>query len=308
MRLNLKRLQLPWPKTFSIAVTAAALFLFAAGSGFGMGPVNFVPTPPGHGVSPKKSMVEARFGYIWGANEIRLRDGDNANLPPSNRWVACDGLLFGVQGETFVMKDLAVRAQGWINVPMQIRSNFNVDRIAGSWDTLGQYVAADLAAIYHFGLGGMPYSAGLVAGYRYNNFDYQSKTVGQPAGTSEDHFHVHIPYLGVYYANSAIVGSVVRLDILASPFALTRLDAQRRRQGIVTNIEGHSITGAWFESYFQWSWPVSRNALVGVFANYNFLLLSGGATEVQARQGSTRFSLDSRNHLFMTGLSATYTF
>jgi len=306
MPLNLK---VTWPKTFGPVFIAALLLLLTAGPSLGGGPVNFSAPPLGYGhVAKKKSMVEGRFGYLWGSNEIRLRDGDNGNLFPSNRQVALDGLLFALQGETFILEDLAVRVQGWINVPWQIRSYSNVDQSARSWDTWGQYVAGDLAAIYHFGLGGMPYAAGLVAGYRYNNFDYQSKTVGQPAGTSEDHFHIHIPYLGVYYANSAMIGSVVRLDILASPFALTRFDAQRRGQGSVTNIEGHSITGVWFESYFQWSWPVSRNALVGAFAHYNYLQLSGGATEVRAQRGSTRFSLDSRHNLFMTGITATYTF
>ncbi|MBI4963957.1 MAG: hypothetical protein HY913_11830 [Desulfomonile tiedjei] len=298
-----------WSRFTGLAVMVGVLFFLAAGPGLGGGPVHFGGPIVGHWQSAKKkSMVEGRFGYLFGFNEIRLRDGDNANIPPSKREVPLDGLVFGLEGETFVMEDLAVRIQGWINVPFQIRSDFYLNGSTRSWDSLGQYVGADLSAIYHFGLGGMPYTAGLVAGYRYNNFDYQSKTVGQPAGTSEDHFHVHIPYLGVYYANSAMMGSVVRLDILFSPLALTRLDAQRRVQGAVTNIEGHSVTGIWFESYFQWSRRLSPNALLGVFANYDFLQLSGGATEVQAQQGSTRFSLDSRHHLFMTGISATYTF
>ncbi len=298
-----------WRKVQGLTLIAVVLIFLAASPSLGGGPVYFGTPATGHWDSgKKKSMVEGRFGYLWGANEIRLRDGDNGNLFPSNRHVSLDGLLFGLQGETFVLDDLAVRVQGWINVPWQNRGNWNVDQRAMSWDSRGQYVAADLAAIYHFGLGGMPYAAGLVAGHRYNNFDYQSKTVGQPAGTSEDHFHIHIPYLGVYYANSGMVGSVVRLDIFASPFALTRLDGQRRGQRGVTNIEGHSITGVWFESYFQWSFSVSRSALIGAFAKYNYLQLSGGATETRAQSGSTRFSLDSWHNLFMTGISATYTF
>ena len=257
-------------------------------------------------VPQKKSLIEARTGYLWGVNEIRFRDGDNAIIPPGKQELNVNGVLFGLQGETFVMKDLALRAQTWINIPQALRSDFLLDGTRRSWDTRAQFFEADLSIIYHLGLGSMPYTAGLTAGYRFDNFDYKSTLVAS-TGTFHDHMHVHIPYLGIYYAHTGFVGSVVRLDILASPFTLSRLDGAQDLAGSITQVDGQSLTGFWFESFFGWSRPVGRSAFLGAFAKYNYLGLSGGAT-LEVNNSSTRFSMDSWHHLFATGLTATYTF
>lgn len=257
-------------------------------------------------VPQKKSLIEARTGYLWGINELRFRDGDNPNIAPGKKELRVDGPIFGLQGETFAMKDLAVRAQAWINIPQSMRSDFLLDQTRRSWDTRAQFFEADASIIYHFGLG-MPYTAGLAAGYRFDNFDYKSTLVVSPGGSFHDHIHVHIPYLGIYYAHSGFVGSVVRLDILASPFTLSRVDGAQDLAGSITQVNGTSLTGWWFESFFGWSRPVGRSAFLGAFAKYNYLGLSGGAT-LQRGDKSTSFSMDSWHHLFVTGLTATYTF
>jgi hypothetical protein len=259
-------------------------------------------------LASKNSFAEAQFGYLWGLNEIKLRDGDNALIAPSKREIELQGILFAVAAGTFFTDDLGARVQAWIDIPQQIRSNFCLDQAVRSWDTRPRYIAADLAGIYSIGPPSMGLTAGLMAGYRYNDFDYDSRTVGQPAGTFHDHFQIHIPYLGVYYANSAMAGSVARLDVVFSPFVLSRLDSDEHRSDVVTAIEGHSVTGKFFETLFSWSWPLSGSALAGVFANYTYLDLSGGATVVTGGRTSTRFSLDSRYHLVFAGLTLTYTF
>ncbi len=266
-----------------------------------------VPPPMFSHVPQKKSVIEARAGYLWGINEIRFRDGDNAIIAPGKKDLNVSGVIFGLQGETFVMTDLAVRAQAWINIPQALRSDFLLDRTSRSWDTRAQFFEADLSVIYHLGLGGMPYTAGLTAGYRFDNFDYKSANVAVPGGSFHDHLHVHIPYLGIYYAHSNFVGSVVRLDVLASPFTISRLDGAQDLAGSITQVDGHSLTGFWFESFFGWSKPIGQSAFLGAFAKYNYLGLSGGAT-VERDNSSTRFSMDSWHHLFVSGLTATYTF
>jgi hypothetical protein len=272
---------------------------------------DFMPYPaPPHMIyhaPQKKSLIEARAGYLWGINEIRFRDGDNSIISPGKQELNVNGIIFGLQGETFVVKDLAVRAQAWINIPQALRSDFFLDRTRRSWDTRAQFFEADLSVIYHLLLGGMPYTAGLTAGYRFDNFDYKSSLVAFPGGSFNNHIHVHIPYLGIYYAHSGFVGSVVRLDVLASPFTLSRVDGAQDIAGSITQVDGQSLTGLWFESFFGWSRPVGRSAFLGAFIKYNYLGLSGGAT-LERDNSSTRFSMDSWHNLFTTGLTATYTF
>lgn len=266
------------------------------------------PPATGNSKTPKTSFAEARFGYLWGINEIKLRDGDNALIPPSKREFELQGILYGIAAGTFFTDDLGVRVQAWIDVPQQIRNNFYLDRTVRSWDTRPRYIAADLAAIYSIGPRGLPLTAGLMAGYRYTDLDYDSRTVSQPAGTFHDHFQIHIPYLGVYYANTAMAGSVARLDVVFSPIALCRLDSDEHRSDVVTEIQGHSVTGRYFETFFSWSWPVSGSTLVGIFADYTYLDLSGGATVVQGGRASTRFSLDAPFNIVLTGVSLSYAF
>ena len=44
-----------------------------------------VPPPMFSHVPQKKSLIEARAGYLWGINEIRFRDGDNAIIAPERK-------------------------------------------------------------------------------------------------------------------------------------------------------------------------------------------------------------------------------
>jgi len=280
--------------------------------------VPYIGTPAGFVWDhAKKTLVEARTGYLWGINEIRFRDGDYAIIPPGKMELNVNGVIFGLQGERYILPDLAVRAQAWINIPQSLRSDFFLDRTRRSWDTRAQYFEADLSVIctmlpvFPPPSPSMPYTpgivAGLTAGYRFDKFDYKSANVTVPGGSLHNHIQVHIPYLGIYYAHSRFVGSVVRLDVLASPFTISRVDATQDLAGSTTQIDGQSLTGWWFESLFEWSKPIGRNAFVGAFAKYNYLGLSGGAT-LEKDNASTRFSMDSWYHLFSAGLTATFTF
>ncbi len=271
-----------------------------------------------HDHSPKNSSLELGLGYSFGFNWILFRDGDNANFLPTKKEIPLDSLAFGLQGHTFLTSDLAVGTQGWINIPEKIRSTFvlypatpivesGLATATTSWDTSARYIEADLSASYFFGLHGMPYAAGLTAGYRFTDLSYDSVQVSAPSGTFYDHFQVHIPYLGVYYGHTELIGSTFRLDLLMSPITLARLDSNRLQVPLPVQIDGHSVTGFWFESLFEFSVPVSGEAFVGAFAKYNYLELNGGATMMNAVQ-STRFSMDSRKHLFITGLNLSYRF
>jgi len=256
----------------------------------------------------KSSMVEARPAYLWGFNEIWFRDGDNPNIRPGKREITLNSPALGLQGEKFLMRDLALRAGGWFNLPQTWRN----DSVLGegpslAWDTRARYLCADLSVAYHLGLGGTPYRAGLAAGYRYNDFLYRSERADEPAGVSEDHMQVHVPYLGVHYAHNDFKGSILRLDFLWSVLTLSRYESERRLEGEPLKINGHALTGLWLESVFAWSFPLTDNFLLGAFAKYNFMELSGGAT-IRGGGSSTRFSMDSRHHLIHTGLAATYTF
>jgi hypothetical protein len=291
-------------------------------------PIYFVPS------SSNKSMLEARTGYLWGVNALWLRDGDNFNNPPGKREVTLESPVFGIQGETrWLSDDLGIRVQGWINLPQTSTGDFFLDRhrdaagnpigplIAQSWESELRYLAADIAAVYHLGpfgrypnhLGGigMPYSAALTAGYRYINFDVASSRHAAPTGQAEDHMHIHIPYLGVHYANEDFMGTLVRLDLLASPLTMSRVDADSQFSGEFTEMDGQSTTGFWFETFFSWSLPVGERGFLGLFTQYDYLELSGGAT-VKWTGGdalkSTRFSLDSISHLIVLGASGVVTF
>jgi len=285
------------------------------------GPIYFAPK------SKNRTMIEARTGYLWGVNALLFRDGDNGNSPPGKKEISLESPLFGIQGEGRIKDDLAVRVQGWINLPQETRGDSVFDRTqagsltARSWDTQSRYLIGDISLAYQLGpFGtypnrdggiGMPYSAGLVAGYRYNNFDYQSTRSAAPAGTAEDHIDVHVPYIGVHYANENFAGSLVRLDILASPVTLSKIDAERQYSGERTEITGQSVSGFWFGGLFAWSWQVSERAFLGIFVTYNYLELSGGATVNRVSAGtlfSTRFSLDSVSHVTATGLTGIVTF
>ena len=97
-------------------------------------------------------MIEARTGYLWGFNEILFRDGDNYLIPPGKQELGLDSMIFGLQGETFASEDLAVRAQAWINIPHENRSDFFPNRSLNGpyfgwlgWDSQVRYLQADVA-------------------------------------------------------------------------------------------------------------------------------------------------------------------
>jgi len=287
---------------------------------------NFTPSTLPHSFCyrpAERSLLETGFGYSMGFNEILFRNGDNVNFAPVRKQVGLDSFAFSVQGETFVSPDLALRIQGWINVPQEIRSNFFLGQdsqspsgghhISRSWDTKARYIEGDLAATYFFGLYGMPYAAGLTAGYRYNDLDYRSLQVSAP-GYFHDHFQVHIPYFGVYYVHAGLLGSLVRLDLLTSPFTMSRLDSNLLFQfnssspeRLPTEITGYSLLGFWFESVLDCAVPVGRGAFVGAFAKYDYLELSGWA-KFEDRDKATNFAMDSRKHLFVGGVNVSYRF
>jgi hypothetical protein len=54
-----------------------------------------------------------------------------------------------------------------------------------------------------------------------------------------------------------------------------------------------------------------QRGILGIFTNYNYLELSGGATVNRAEGGvlnSTRFSMDTIAHVIMVGASGVVTF
>lgn len=254
----------------------------------------------------KKYMVSARPGYVWGVNEIRLRDGDNAGIAPGKREVSLESLTIAAEIETFRSSDLAIRLQASLNFPQRHR-NWLALPVSRAWDTRSSVVKIDLSLDYYLDVGVMPYWAALVGGYRYYRFSYDSVPSVNTADTVTDRIDVHVPYVGVHYRDSGFVGSLLTLDISASPIVLSRLYSNQQTGGVKTDVDGHSVTGLWFDSFFSWSWPLGRQVVAGVFLDYNFIELSGGAT-VSSGARSTRFSLDSRFHSVMCGLNAAYSF
>ncbi len=244
---------------------------------------------------------------MWGANEVRFRDGDNPFMKPAWKRITLNSLTFEAGGETFVMDDLAIRGGGWINLPSDTGNDFYFLDERRHWETDRLCFGADLSAVYHFNLGGMPYGAGIIAGVRYNQYRYDAIQLPNPANFMDDRLQVLVPHLGVYYANSDLIGSVFRLDILASPITLALLDSDGRLNDSSYRVDGHSLTGIWFESYFQWALPINETFMVGLNARYRWLELSGGATmKIGAR--SSRYSLDSTHHIICTGGVISVTF
>jgi hypothetical protein len=269
------------------------------------------------GDSKKDTLVEVRPGYLWGMNEIWVRDGDNEQmalfpqLRPFKKEITMNAPALGLLVETFARKNLAIRLQAWAGYPFDHRNEFYLDGVTTAWDTDARYLSVDVAAVYHLCLSPMPYTAGIIAGYRYYNFDYPSESVTPgPAGTLgtfHDHMQIHVPHLGVYYAHGRLLGSVARFDFLASPIAIMTMESERVQGASSMNIEAHALTGIFLDFYTGWARPITRDIYLGFYGRYNYLELSGGAT-VKSGLPSTRFSLDSRCHLFMTGFTVGYTF
>jgi hypothetical protein len=292
-----------------IVISVLLALLAGPACALGQGHTNRLDYGPESGKkAAKRRLLEGRIAYFWGFHEIWIRDGDNAHIPPSKKEITLNSPLFGVYGETFLREDLALRVQGWMNIPFQHRNDFLFDGTALGWEVEARHIGVDIAAIYHLGLRKTPYMAGLVGGYRFNDFSYRSLRDIVPQGSFDDHLEIHIPYLGVYYAHVNFIGSVVRLDLHASPLTLCRYEGERNLQDAEPmRIKGHSVTGFWYETLFSWSIPAGRNSFVGLYAKYDYLELSGGAT-VSTLTSSTRFSMDSRHNLIRTGLIVTYTF
>ncbi len=268
---------------------------------------NFDPARLSGGNSKKETLIEVRPGYLWGMNEIWLRDGDNDHIAPFKKELTMNAPAVGILVETFARKNLAIRVQGWAGYPLNHRNEFYLDEVTTAWDTDARYLSADIAAVYHLSLSPMPYTAGIIAGYRYYNFDYPSDTVAVPLGTYHDHMQVHVPHLGVYYAHGRLLGTVARFDFLASPLAIATIESERVQGDSSTSMEASALTGIFLDFYTAWSRQLTESLYLGAYGRYNYLEISGGAT-VRRGQPTTRFSLDSRHHLFMTGINVGYAF
>lgn len=268
-------------------------------------------------------MVDARASYMWGMNEIWYYDGDNHLIGPGKQELTLNNPAFGLIGKTFATDDILIRGAAWISIPTATQNDFHIPsptpfdsipvREMRGWDTESRYISGDLATTLLFNLGGMPYHAGLTAGYRYNDFRYRSeRSAPGEIGTFDNHLQVHIPYFGIYYAHAPFVGGLVRLDAHVSPVTLSLMDAERVLDGDSLRIDAHSIFGVWTEAVFETALEVGESAIVGLFARYNYTELSGGATfdgiNVDGVSASTGFSMTSRTHLIFTGLSFAYRF
>ncbi len=280
------------------------------------GAMEFAPSEYQFHKPKNKSIVEARVGYLWSTNEINLRMGDSEFVLPSKRKLYLDGPFLGLQVGTFALTDLAVRAQLWTNIPLQSRANFlfqDISRVTDmqAWDTRAWLLEADLSAIYHLNLGPMPYSAGLMGGYRFYLGQYHSKRVRSRADHFDDNYRIHVPYVGLYYAHTELLKSLVRLELAISPITFTQLDSTKEFSSsgdrIRPTISGSAVFGQWFDSLFEVSKPIGDQAFLGGFLKFTYINTSGSA-RVDIQDRTTNFSMDLRHLLFSAGLTGTYTF
>lgn len=293
---------------------AVALTLLLSGSVQAQGPrMRSVNPALGGGESDRSTSIQMRPAYMWAFNEIWFRDGDNALIRPSKKEVTLNSPALAIEVERSLMSDLSLRVQGFVNLPTDSRTDFLFDRpdqqrqTSLAWDTRSRFITGDLSMIYSLGPDDSPLRAGFVAGYRYHDFAYDSTRSQFPSGIFEDRMQVHVPYTGVYYEDKGFMGSNLRLDLVWSPLTLATLQSERTMLGTWMRIDGHAITGLWFDSYFAWSVSAGRGFSLGLFGRYNFIELSGGAT-IKNGDFSTRFSMDSRHHVILTGLSLAYAF
>ena len=187
-------------------------------------------------------------------------------------------------------------------------------------------IGAGASVVYHLGLGGTPYTSGVIAGYRYNYYDSGSQAVSPQGGDFQDRLDVHIPYVGVYYAHGKLLGSVMRFEFSASPVTLALYKGERRVEAVppsppsrasVAEIDGHSYFGAWYEALYQWSWQATSDILLGLRVKYNYFELSGaGKIDTYypnpppnpVEFTSTAFSMDSRHHFCTLSVAVSYAF
>jgi hypothetical protein len=241
-----------------------------------------------------------------GVNRIFLRDGDNAQIGPEKREIGIQSPILQLQGQTRRSSDWLLRLQTWINLPQTYRHEWSNSEKTEGWDTKAGTVGADLSGGYLLGLGGFPYSAAPVVGYRYENFRYDSTKVLDSQVSVDDRIQVHIPYIGVYYDNSDFVNSVVKLDLRTSFLTLAQIDSSGS-PGARPRLTGNSVLGFWFEAMFSWNVKISERSRMGFFADYYYLELTGGITADRSGK-STRFSLDSRLNTGVAGISFSYLF
>jgi hypothetical protein len=289
--------------------------------------MEFSPIPNHSPFHPSdQSIVEARAGYMWGTNQIQYRNGDNGLIPAGRKDISLDSPIFGLQAGTFAVSDLAVRAQAWINIPLVWRSNFLFDGQSLGWDTQSNYFEADLSAIYHFGLGHMPYTAAIVGGYRFYKVDYESHRITRWSDSFHDHFQIHVPYFGVYYSHTDLANSLVRLEILFSPILFCGMEANQSLNNQIapppnrtlvnipqnTQLDGQSYIGQWADVTFEWSKRLGKNVLLGASSRFNFINPVAGARaqHINANQELqiTHYTMDMRYWLLSAGLTFTYTF
>jgi hypothetical protein len=270
----------------------------------------------------KKSILGVRSSWMWGCNTQILRDGDNANNGPGKKEITLNSPVFGLVAGTFLGDDTAVRGQAWINVPLEWSNEFYLDfehqsnTYSGpvAWKTKPQAFQADLSAIYFFDMNYTPYKVGLVGGYKYSYFSFASHRAGSSSTTFHDHFHIHVPYTGVYYAHDNLLGFITRLDLAWSPVLVSQIDSEYRQSSPGqprTSIDAQSLTGLYLEMFFEISKKVSESSIIGAFFDIGYFELNAGATVKSTGSDKyrvTNFSLDSYHTSLLSGLSLTYRF
>jgi len=291
---------------YSSAAIAALLTIFASavfGQEFG---------PSGQTSSKRNSEIALGPGYFAGAHRMFLRDGNNNLITPEKREIGSQSPLLQATGQTRRSGDWLLRLQAWTNVPQTYRHDWWIyDKqerryVAQAWDTKALTAGADIAGGYLLGLGGFPYSAAPVVGYRYMTLRYDSTRVADSRENYYDRIQVHLPYIGVYYDNSDFVNSVVKLDLRTSVLTLAQINSSGSR-ALMPALAGNSVFGFWFEAMFSWNIWISERASMGLFAEYSYLEFTASVT---ASEGNSRtsFYLDSRSHAGSAGIVLSYLF
>ena len=301
---------------YAAGLLATALTLFPALSS-AMGPEPGMLDPSQfHPSSQRRDFVDCRLGYLFGTNRIVFRDGDNANIFPSVQDVYVQSPLLKVRGQKFLSDDVGVSVTASVNLPERSRNDcylFDGDSSkARSWKTKYRTVDGDLSLVYDFALGIMPYDGGLLAGLKYTYLAYSSDCEDK-SGPFLNSMHTLVPYLGFYYTNSDFARFRVRFEASASPFVLSRVYAEGYVGNSTLQVDGLSLLGASYGASFAILAPVSEGFGLGLSCRYDYCERTGGATltsirHTDNRNASTRFSMDSRDHLFVTGISAAYAF
>lgn len=263
--------------------------------------------------SGRSGLMQAQPAYLWGYNEIWFRDGDNALIRPSKKEVTLNSPALAVEVEKSLASDLCLRVEALCNLPTDSRTDFLFDRpdqhwqTALAWDTRSRFIFADVSLAYLLGPDDPAQRAGFMAGYRYHDFAYDSTRSQPPSGVFEDRIQIHVPYTGVYYEDRSFMGTNLRLDVVWSSLTLATVQSERTMLRTLMRIDGHAVTGLWFDAYFAWTAPITRSFSMGAFTRYTFIELSGGAT-IKNGAFSTRFSMDSRHHIILTGVALSYAF